>query len=162
MTQVVSDASPLIVLAKAGLLDILPRLFSRVILPQAVIEEISAGPPGDPFKLALPGCSWITAVQLAPPISPLAVWQLGRGESEVIEYARLEKNLSVLIDDLSGRRAAQAVGLTVHGTVGVLGAAAANGYIDSFSFSVAQVKKAGLFISDSLVAEIEKKLERER
>jgi hypothetical protein len=34
MSDVVSDASPLIVLAKANFLHILPSLFSRVLVPR--------------------------------------------------------------------------------------------------------------------------------
>ena len=47
MSEVVSNASPLIVLAKADLLKILPALFSRVLVPQAVLDEIQAGPADD-------------------------------------------------------------------------------------------------------------------
>jgi len=50
MTSVVSDASPLIVLAKANLLHLLPELFSDVFVPRAVIDEITAG-PGEPFAI---------------------------------------------------------------------------------------------------------------
>src|SRR5438105_1460626 len=105
MSEVVSDASPLIVLAKANLLHILPGLFSRVLAPQAVIDEVRAGPADDPLKLALPGCGWICAVRLEPAISPLSVWQAGLGEAEVIEYARLHGKLPVLLDDRAARRA---------------------------------------------------------
>lgn len=44
MSPVVSNTSPLIVLAKAGLLELLPGLFSEVIVPTAVNDEIMAGP----------------------------------------------------------------------------------------------------------------------
>ena len=47
MSRLVSNTSPLIVLARAGLLDLLPRLFSEVLIPAAVRAEILAGPDGD-------------------------------------------------------------------------------------------------------------------
>ena len=40
MSAAVSNASPLIVLAKANLLRLLPLVFFEVLLPQAVREEI--------------------------------------------------------------------------------------------------------------------------
>lgn len=40
MNAAVSDASPLIILAKADLLEILPKLFSTIFLPRAVRAEI--------------------------------------------------------------------------------------------------------------------------
>jgi predicted nucleic acid-binding protein len=158
MNAVVSNASPLIVLAKAELLRIVPTLFSQVLAPQAVLDEIEAGPVGDPLKLALPSCSWLVAVRLEPPISPLAVWQSGRGEAEVIEYARLHGNLPVLLDDRAARRAAEALGLQVHGTVGLVAAAAKKGVVASFPSAVAALRKAGLYVSDEIVEALEKAL----
>ena len=52
MTQpnlVVSNASPLITLAKIGQFSLLEQLFGRVVIPQAVFDEVvshSAGGPG--------------------------------------------------------------------------------------------------------------------
>jgi predicted nucleic acid-binding protein len=160
MSDAVSDASPLIVLAKSNLLHILPGLFTRVFVPQAVADEVQAGPANDPLKLALPGCGWICPVRLEPLISPLSVWQAGSGEAEVIEYARLHGNLPVLLDDRAARRAAQALGLKVHGTVGLVAAATLLGKVQSFSKSIADLKAAGLYVSDSVTAAVEKGLKR--
>jgi len=38
---VVSDASPIINFAIIGCLDLLPRLFGKVILPQSVFDEVT-------------------------------------------------------------------------------------------------------------------------
>jgi predicted nucleic acid-binding protein len=103
MSSVVSNTSPLIVLAKAGLLETLPKLFSGVTIPQAVRDEIMAGPANDPMKRALPSCDWMRVVMLQPPLSPLAALQLGPGEAEAIEYARRQTDCTVLLDDRAGR-----------------------------------------------------------
>lgn len=108
MSPVASNTSPLIVLAKAGLLELLPGLFSEVIVPTAVSDEIMAGPVGDPMRQALPMHRWLRVVRLDPPLSPLAALQLGRGEAEAVEYARRQGNCAVLLDDRAGRRTAQA------------------------------------------------------
>ena len=50
----VTNASPLIALAKANLLRILPEIFEHVVIPQGVANEILAGPEDDPMKCALP------------------------------------------------------------------------------------------------------------
>jgi len=83
MKQVVCNASPLITLAKGGLLNVLPEQFGRIICPQAVVDEILAGPPEDVMRRVLPELSWLEHARLDPPVSPLAVWRLGRSESEV-------------------------------------------------------------------------------
>jgi predicted nucleic acid-binding protein len=50
MDKIICDASPLIVLAKADLLELLPNQFSKIVVPQAVVEEITAGPLDDPMR----------------------------------------------------------------------------------------------------------------
>jgi predicted nucleic acid-binding protein len=158
MNGVVSNASPLIVLAKADLLWILPRLFSSVLLPQAVRAEIEAGDSEDPMRKLLASCSWLVGVELVPPLSPLSVWQLGHGESEVIEYVRLHGDLLALLDDRVARRAAQTLGVKVHGTLSVVAMAVRGGHVPSFPAAVAQLKAAGLYVSDDLVVTVNKGL----
>jgi predicted nucleic acid-binding protein len=82
MSAVVCNASPLIVLAKAELIDVLPRIFDSICLPEAVEIEINRGPADDPFRKIFPGLTWLHHVRLDPPLSPLAGWQLGAGEAE--------------------------------------------------------------------------------
>jgi predicted nucleic acid-binding protein len=106
MPAVVCNASPLIVLAKAGLLDVLPRLFDLVLMPAAVEAEIMRGPADDPMHRHLATATWLRRVRLDPPLSPLAAWQLGPGEAEVIEYARLHPDHGAILDDRAARRAA--------------------------------------------------------
>lgn len=49
----VVDASPLIVLAKIGAIELLRPLGVTVVVPNAVVAEVLAGPPGDPSREAL-------------------------------------------------------------------------------------------------------------
>lgn len=151
MSAVVCNASPLIVLAKAGLLDVLPRMFNPVCLPAAVEDEIARGPTGDPMRALLPGASWIRRVRCEPPLSPLAAWQLGAGEAEVIEYARLHSNHAVILDDRAARRAAVGLGLSVYGTLSVLALARRQGLIPAFRAAMADVAYAGLYVQPALI-----------
>jgi predicted nucleic acid-binding protein len=159
MSSVVCNASPLIVMAKTNLLDLMPRLFEEIFVPQAVVNEIRAGPPDDPANRALGNCPWLKTVLLDPRLSPLAVWQLGRGESEVIEYARLHPGVEALLDDRAARRAAARLGLIVRGTLSVAALGANRGYVRSFSEAVNQLRAAGLFVNDAVVNEAARGLE---
>ena len=49
----VVNASPLIALAKADRLHLLLDLCKELLVPQAVVAEILAGPPSDPARQAL-------------------------------------------------------------------------------------------------------------
>lgn len=66
MKQIVCNASPLITLAKGGLLNALPDQFGKIICPQAVVDEILAGPPEDVMRRVLPDLSWLERVRLDP------------------------------------------------------------------------------------------------
>ena len=160
MPEVVCNASPLIILAKADLLNLLPHVFDRLLIPGAVVAEIARGPDDDPMKHLLGQTRWLVPVQLDPPLSPLATWQLGAGESEVIEYARLHDGLAVLLDDRAARRAAYGVGLKVYGTLAVLAAAVKAGLLPSFRSAAESLIDVGLRVSPSLIDEVESALER--
>jgi predicted nucleic acid-binding protein len=154
MSSVVCNASPLITLAKAELLHLLPKLFDEVCLPPAVLTEITRGPADDPMRTMLPGATWLRRVRLDPPLSPLAAWQLGSGEAEVIEFARLTPGYGVILDDLAARRAALGLGLTVYGTLSVLALARRRGFIPSLREAVSAVSLSGLYVSPSLIDSI--------
>ena len=48
----VVDASPLILFSRIGRLDLIERLASRILIPNAVIEETRAGQGKDPTAAA--------------------------------------------------------------------------------------------------------------
>jgi predicted nucleic acid-binding protein len=154
MSAVVCNASPLIVLAKAGLLGLLPQLFDPVCLPAAVEAEIARGPADDPMRGGLSAATWLRRVRLDPPLSPLAAWQLGAGEAEVLEYARLHPDHGVILDDRAARRAAHGLRLTVHGTLSVLAVARHRGLIPSFRQAADAVTRVGLYVPAALSAAI--------
>jgi predicted nucleic acid-binding protein len=160
MNSAVCNASPLIALAKSGWLDLLPKLFREIYVSEAVVNEILAGPPGDPMREGLAGIEWIRRVRLEPPLSPLAVWHLGRGEAEVLEYARLHEGTAAVLDDCAGRRAARGLGVPVHGTLSLLAMGVKNGHVGSFPEAVQGLRQAGLYVSERIVREITEGLKR--
>ena len=162
MHRIICDASPLIVLAKSDLLELLPGQFSEVIVPQAVVDEILAGPLDDPLRRLISEIEWLKHVQNDPPLSPLGSWQLGRGESEVIEYARLQRNCAVLMDDRAARRAAIAIGINVYGTLGIIAKAVYQGKIKSFYEAVEALKAVGLYLKGDVIETVQKGIHKDR
>ena len=158
MSDVVSDASPLIVLAKAQLLDITPKLFERVLIPEEVMTEIQSGPSEDPLRRALSNCDWMLAVRLDSPLPADQVPRLGRGEAAVLEYAGTHGNVPVLVDDRQARRRAESLGLKVYGTLSLIAMATTQGHIESFSAAVQQLRDAGLYVSDEVIDTVSKTL----
>lgn len=157
MTRIVCNASPLIVLAKAGMLELLPEMFTEIFIPRAVVSEIEAGPDDDPMKRQL-GSPWLHRVELDQPLSPLATWQIGPGESEVIEYARTRNGVAVLLDDKVARRASISLNLRTFGTLSILACSAKAGRIPSFRMAADALIEAGLYLDSALIDEIEHEL----
>src|SRR4051794_4503008 len=78
------NASPLVFLAREGLLEMLPQGGFDVVVPEAVIDEIRAHGLADPTVVAIGRASWLAT---APAISippEVAAWELGPGESAVL------------------------------------------------------------------------------
>jgi predicted nucleic acid-binding protein len=120
LLDVVSNTSPLQYLHQVGRLDLLPKLASRVIVPPAVVSELSAGRIKgvnlpDPQNL-----DWITIRQpTSAPALPL-VTDLGPGETEVLALALESRDSVALLDDALARSVARTLGLRVRGTLGIL------------------------------------------
>ena len=151
---VVCDASPLIVLAKAGYLHLLRRVFQRVMAPQSVLTEILAGPPDDPARICVPKLPDFEIVHLEPELSPLAHWRLGKGETEVIEYARLYPGTVALLDDLDARKTAMALGVPVLGTLGLIARALRDDPELSFKNAVERLRDVGLRIDNHVITKV--------
>ncbi len=152
MKPAVLNASPLIVLARAGYLDLVPKLASSVVVPRAVATEVTAGPAEDAAVKFLAKPSWLTVVDLTPPLSPLAIWRLGQGESEVLEYARRTPGTTAILDDRAARRAALALQIPLTGTLGLLVAAVRNKLLPSLPDAIDAVRASGLYVDPATAA----------
>lgn len=120
---VVSDTTPLISLMKAARLGILERLYSEVLIPQAVYEELTVNPRYAREAETIRNSSFIRVVPVGKSgaVERLrSVSGLDLGESEAIVCAEDYKADILLMDEEAGRRVAKSKGLRVRGTIGVL------------------------------------------
>ena len=127
---VVCDATPLHYLILIDEIGLLRELYGAVVIPAAVLEELSA--PRTPVKVqswiaALP--SW-TSIALAQPLIALPLHALGSGECEAIAIARQSSGSILLMDDLQARVAAESLGIQVVPTIRVLSTASALSLVD--------------------------------
>jgi len=119
------DASGLIYLTKAGLLNLVEDLYEEVIITDAVYQEavLQGKAGGYPDALVIEQAIAESHIQVRQP-SPAAgkrlvdarfPERLGAGEREIIVEALEQKCLAVL-DDLHARAAAVALGLSLCGS----------------------------------------------
>lgn len=147
----VVDASPLILLAKAGRLDLLSVSVDELLIPEAVAEEIRQGPPEDPARewLELEG---ETFVKPGGPVAPeVAAWDLGRGESRVLSFGLRNEGWRALVDDGTARRCGDGLGIPVIGTLGVLVLAKKEGHLEKVRPITDSLLQAGLHVSEAVV-----------
>lgn len=115
---VIADTSPLNYLVLVGKETILPRLYGRVVCPDAVITEMlhKDAPPEVRVWAAYPP-AWIEVIK--PSTNDPSLEALGNGEREAICLTiELAADL-LLIDERAGRQAAVERGLKIAGTEGI-------------------------------------------
>ncbi|NER53148.1 MAG: DUF3368 domain-containing protein [Symploca sp. SIO1A3] len=118
---VVSDTSPITSLAGIGRLELLQQLYGRVIIPQAVYNEMVKVGKAVPGALEVQTFAWIETQQVSDK-ERVAVLQadLDPGEAEAIILA-MEINAELLLmDERFGRTIALHYGINVSGVLGVL------------------------------------------
>jgi predicted nucleic acid-binding protein len=127
MIVVVSDTSPLRYLVLVEQVEVLPRLFDEVLVPPAVLLEMSqVRTPGPVRAWAASPPAWLTVRE---PSSLDPSLNLGAGEKAAIALAQEVQAARILVDDRDAVRAARARGLTPIGTLALLDEAAERGLI---------------------------------
>lgn len=116
---VVSDTSVLIYLARLRLLDLLPTLYGRVVIPPAVQIELEQGDPPEPALRHITEWLEVAAPRDLAKVEMFA-HLVDQGEAEAIALAlELSADL-LLIDDGDGRSFARAQALRAQGLIGVI------------------------------------------
>jgi predicted nucleic acid-binding protein len=127
---VVADTSPINYLVLIGHIEILPKIYGEVLIPQAVYDELqdSDAPEAVRAWLSAPP-AWLRISSTTYGPDPL-LELLDRGERDAILLAESIKPDRLIIDDLDGRREAANRKLPVIGTLGVLSEAARRNLLD--------------------------------
>lgn len=152
--RIVVNASPLICLFKSGMLDLIPALFTEIIVPDKVYQEITV--KGDIDILSVPLFSSKQVKQISDISIPPSViaWDLGEGESSVLSFALKNPEFCVVIDDREARRCAMSLGCRYIGTVVIILLAKRRGIIASVKESLNKLRDAGLWLSEAFIKEV--------
>lgn len=155
MSIVVSDASPLINLARVQQFELLAAFYGQVIIPRAVYDEVVVRGQGREGSAEVRSVSWI---EIREPQDDLAVQslaaELGRGEASAIILAKERRAGLLLIDEIRGRRVAQQLGLKVLGTLGILARAKREGRVPTLRQVLNLLRARGTWIGEELYEEV--------
>jgi predicted nucleic acid-binding protein len=124
MMLVISDTTSLIGLSMISRLELLKILFSAILIPSAVHNEIvvkGAGRFGvdEVAKAVADGWMKVENVASDPVVITLKI-DLDDGEAEAIALALVKQADLLLLDERKARAKAKALGLAITGTIGVL------------------------------------------
>ena len=144
------NTSPLILLAKIGQLDLLRAGVPEIIVPDAVLREVSARGPADPDSQEVQRAAWLKFVPTPPTPAQVRVWNLGAGESSVLAVAMPDPDCETILDDQGARRCARALGIGVRGTLGLVVLAKQLCLIPFARPVVEELRRSGLFLTDDL------------
>lgn len=160
---VVSNASPLIILAKISYFNLPQRLFNKITISEEVWDEVvvkGAGLPGstETQQASQSGPSgqsrWINIAQLANS-SQLTAWRnkysLGAGELSTILLAKEAQADVALIDERGARLLAQSEGVPVLGTVGLLELGYRNGEVTDLRLAYQTMLAQGAHIDKQIL-----------
>jgi predicted nucleic acid-binding protein len=153
---VISDTTPVIALIKINRLDLLEKLFTEVLIPDAVFDELTTKSSFTNEAAIVISCSFLkkTSVQNKKSLQILqAASGLDDGESQAIILADELKSDVLIIDEKKGRKVAQQLGITITGTIGILIQAHNEGIISSDEIKqyFDQLKNSNIRLSDSLI-----------
>jgi predicted nucleic acid-binding protein len=146
---VVCDASPIIALAFVDQLDLIDRLFDKVLIPQKVYEELTKTDKYGVNKIK----NWARHKVIRANDSHLIQTYrllLDAGESEAIALYWEQKADYLLIDEKKGRKIARLNGVNIVGTLGILLLAKQNNLLSEIKPLLALLQRSDIRISDTL------------
>jgi predicted nucleic acid-binding protein len=164
---IVADMGPLHYLVLIGAEQILPRLFTRVLTPPAVIAEM--GHPDTPERVRQWAASPPEWLEIKEPAHIEDIPSLGKkglrgaGEKTAIALAREEQSEAILMDDKTGRREARKRGLEPLWMLSILDDAAEQGLLTDLPQKLDQLEQStSFYVSNECKRVIEDMKQRDR
>jgi predicted nucleic acid-binding protein len=151
---VVADSGPLHYLILLEQTELLYRFYGQVIVPEAVLRELTASRTPDLVRnwLSKPP-SWFRVQSVPAAELALVTSELDPGEREAIALAQLLGADLLLIDETMGRAEASRRSLRVTGTLGILRVAAERGLIHVPEV-LARLHETSFYVDDKLILSI--------
>ncbi len=145
---VVSDTSVITSLIQIGHLDILRELHGKVLIPQAVHQELMRSHPTLPVYIE-------TKEVLNHDMVKRLEAELDLGEAEAIVLAKEKRADLLLIDEKLGRRVAMREGIRVSGLLALLVETKRRGLVQSVREIVSRLEtEAGFRVSEAVKSEL--------
>lgn len=149
----VINASPVILLAKADLIQFVPSVAQTLVVPEPVAAEIQQCREVDAAVKWLEEVGRKFVCAPAREIDQLSNTGIGPGERSVISWAAANPGFVAVLDDSEARIAARRAGIRVIGTVSVILELKRASLIPEIKPHLLEIRRVGGYISDELFQE---------
>lgn len=147
----VADSGPLIGLARIGQIELLPLIFSEIIVPPEIWHEVTVKGRGLPGAYEISQIQWITIQAPSPQlVQPLSIL-VDAGEAQAIALAQTTPNCIILLDDSRARKIAGRLNIKQIGTTGLLLCAKKKGLIEKIRPHINALIENGIYIRKQLI-----------
>lgn len=154
MGLVIANSTPLIALAKINRLDFLKEVYSQIVIPKAVYEEVAISGKGKKGSVEITKAKWIKVEEVREEkFKKFLQLELGKGEAEVIALAYEANADLVIIDENIGRGIARMFGLKVSGTIGTIIEAQKKGLLNNVQEVLDELINVDVWIGEDLYEE---------
>lgn len=134
---IISDTSCFIVLANIGELELLHKVYEKIVTTIDIATEYGAPLP-----------EWVEIAAVKDHYrQQLLEMQIDKGESSAIALALETPNSTVILDDYKARKIAEKLGIIFTGTIGVIIKAKLKGIIPSVKPLLEKIKETDFRIS---------------
>ena len=137
---IISDTSCFIVLANIGELELLHKVYEKIVTTIDIATE---------YGVPLP--EWVEIAAVKDHYrQQLLEMQIDKGESSAIALALETPNSTVILDDYKARKIAEKLGIIFTGTIGVIIKAKLKGIIPSVKPLLEKIKETDFRISEDI------------
>ena len=137
---IISDTSCFIVLANIGELELLHKVYEKIVTTIDIATEY-----GEPLP------EWVEIVAVEDQYrQQLLEMQIDKGESSAIALALETPNSTVILDDYKARKIAEKLGIVFTGTIGVIIKAKLKGIIPSIKTLLEKIKQTDFRLSEEI------------
>ncbi|MEI8203754.1 MAG: DUF3368 domain-containing protein [Bacteroidota bacterium] len=153
MRKAISNTTPIITLLSISRIELLRDIYSKIIIPKGVYDEIEQG-KDKAYYTDLSKLNWIEIKDISDREPLKYLHELDKGEAEVIVLANEINADLVIIDERLGREYAEYFNLNITGSMGVLLKAKELGLIKEIKPLIKQMVNNGIWLSPKLIEKI--------
>ena len=149
----VMNASPVILLAKAQVIHLVPQICEQLVIPAGTVREVRRGRMSDAGRAWLQGegAAFVKPCERIP--AAVSRLGLGLGETEVLAWVMENSGFEGVLDDLKARRCATELRLPIIGSLRVLIILKERKLIPAIRPALDKFREAGSYFSEPLIQE---------